>query len=149
MKIVIALGSNVGDTNSHLHRAIELLGESVEVIAVSSFYKTAPVGGPPQDDYLNAVMIAKCEMDPLDLIVLFQEIEALAGRTREVQWGPRTLDLDLISCGEVIIHEPHLEIPHPRAHERAFVLEPWLEIDPDAQLVGHGSVRELLNLLKR
>lgn len=149
MNIVIALGSNIGDTNSHLHYAIELLGQSVEIVAVSSFYKTAPMGGPVQDDYLNAVLIAKSDMDPLDLIVLLQEIEALAGRTREVQWGPRTLDLDLISCGEVVIQEPHLEIPHPRAHERTFVLEPWLEIDPEAHLVGHGLVRELLTHLKR
>lgn len=149
MKIVIALGSNMGDSNSHLHHAIDLLGQSVEIVKVSSFFKTAPVGGPPQDDYLNAVLIAESAIDPLDLLVLLQEIEALSGRVREVPWGPRTLDLDLISYGDLEIHEPHLDIPHPRAHERTFVLEPWLEIDPLADLVGHGPIRELLAQIKR
>lgn len=149
MKVVIALGSNIGDTNSHLHHAIEELSKGIEVVAVSSFYKTAPVGGPIQDDYLNAVLIGRSDMDPLDLLIAMQEIETLAGRTREIQWGPRTLDLDLITFGDLVLTEPHLELPHPRAHERAFVLEPWLEIDPDAVLPAHGPIRELLTALKR
>ena len=149
MKVVIALGSNIGDTNSHLHHAIEELAKHIEVKAVSSFYKTAPVGGPIQDDYLNAVLVAQSEMDPLDLLVIMQEIETLAGRTREVHWGPRTLDLDLIAFGDHKINEPHLELPHPRAHERTFVLEPWLEIDPEAELTGHGSIADLLAELRR
>jgi len=149
MKVVIALGSNMGDTNSHLHHAIDELEKIIAIKAVSSFYKTAPVGGPEQEDYLNAVVIGECGMDPLDLLVAMQEIETMAGRTREIHWGPRTLDLDLISYGDHEIHEPHLELPHPRAHERAFVLEPWLEIDPDGVLIGHGSIAELLAGLKR
>ena len=148
MKVVIALGSNIGDTNSHLHHAIEELGKHFEITAVSSFYKTAPVGGPAQDDFLNAVLIGQSELDPLDLLVAMQEIEAMAGRTRDIHWGPRTLDLDLISYGDHEIHEPHLEIPHPRAHERQFVLEPWYEIDPEAELIGHGSIKDLLVALK-
>ena len=144
MKVVIALGSNIGDTNSHLHHAIEELGKTIEIVAVSSFYKTAPVGGPVQDDFLNAVLIAESDMDPLDILVAMQEIETLAGRTRDVEWGPRTLDLDLITYGERVIQEPHLELPHPRAHERAFVLEPWLEIDPDAVIAGRGAIKDLL-----
>ena len=149
MKVVIALGSNIGDTNSQLHHAIAELAKHIDVKAVSSFYKTAPVGGPIQDDYLNAVLVAQSEMDPLDLLVIMQEIETLAGRTREVHWGPRTLDLDLISFGDHKIDEPHLELPHPRAHERTFVLEPWLEIDPEAELTGHGSIADLLAELRR
>ena len=149
MKAVIALGSNIGDTHSHLHHAVVELEKFLDVIAVSSFYRTAPVGGPPQDDYLNAVLVGNCDLEPLDLLVAMQEIELLAGRVREVHWGPRTLDLDLIQYGDHEIHEPHLEIPHPRAHERAFVLEPWLEIDPDAELIGHGAVREILSQLTR
>ena len=149
MKVVIALGSNIGDTNSHLHHAIAELAKHIDVKAVSSFYKTAPVGGPIQDDYLNAVLVAQSGMDPLDLLVIMQEIETLAGRTREVHWGPRTLDLDLISFGDHKIDEPHLELPHPRAHERTFVLEPWLEIDPEAELTGHGSIADLLAELRR
>jgi len=148
MKVVIALGSNMGDTNSHLHHAIDVLGKSIDIRAVSSFYKTAPVGGPKQDDFLNAVIVGESEMDPLDLLVEMQEIEVLAGRTREVHWGPRTLDLDLIACGDLVIQEPHLELPHPRAHERSFVLEPWFEIDPDGTLAGHGSIRDLIAALK-
>lgn len=149
MKVVIALGSNIGDTHSHLHHAVEQLALHIDVVAVSSFYTTAPVGGPAQDDYLNAVLIGESDSDPLDLLVAMQEIEAMAGRTREIHWGPRTLDLDLISFGDHEIHEPHLEIPHPRAHERAFVLEPWLEIDPEAHLIGHGFIKDLLTELKR
>jgi len=148
MRVVIALGSNIGDTNSHLHHAVEELGKSLEIIAVSSFYTTAPVGGPVQDNYLNAVLVAESGMDPLDLLIVMQEIEVMAGRTREVHWGPRTLDLDLIAFGDLLISEPHLELPHPRAHERTFVLEPWLEIDPQAQLPGRGAISELLALLK-
>ena len=148
MKVVIALGSNMGDTNSHLHHAIDELGKSIDIKAVSSFYKTAAVGGPKQDDFLNAVIVGESEMDPLDLLVAMQEIEVLAGRTREVHWGPRTLDLDLIACGDLVIQEPHLELPHPRAHERSFVLEPWFEIDPDGTLAGHGSIRDLIAALK-
>ena len=149
MKVVIALGSNVGDTNSHLHHAIDQLGKVISVTRVSSFYKTAPVGGPAQDDFLNAVLIGESDLDPLDILVAMQEIETLAGRTHEVHWGPRTLDLDLISYGEAIIEEPHLELPHPRAHERAFVLEPWLEIDPDGALVGKGPIKDLLKAITR
>ncbi len=148
MKVVIALGSNMGDTNSHLHHAIDELGKSIDIKAISSFYRTAPMGGPKQDDYLNAVIVGESEMDPLDLLVEMQEIEVLAGRTRDVHWGPRTLDLDLITCGDLVIQEPHLEIPHPRAHERTFVLEPWFEIDPNATIAGHGSIRDLITALK-
>jgi 2-amino-4-hydroxy-6-hydroxymethyldihydropteridine diphosphokinase len=134
----------MGDSNSHLHHAIEELGKNIEIKAVSSFYKTAPVGGPAQDDFLNAVLIAETEIDPLDLLVIMQEIELMAGRTRDLHWGPRTLDLDLISYGEMIVSEPHLTLPHARAFERTFVLEPWFEIDPTASLVGFGSIGELL-----
>jgi len=149
MKVVIALGSNIGDTNSHLHHAIAELGKSIDITAVSSFYKTVPVGGPIQDDYLNAVLVAQSDVDPLDLLVIMQEIETMAGRTRDVHWGPRTLDLDLIVFGDHKINEPHLELPHPRAHERVFVLEPWLEIEPDARLLGYGPIADLLAALKR
>ena len=149
MKVVIALGSNVGDTNSHLHHAIEELGKVIAITKVSSFYKTAPVGGPVQDDFLNAVLIAESHLDPLDILVAMQEIETLAGRSREVHWGPRTLDLDLITYGDAIITEPHLELPHPRAHERAFVLEPWLEIDPEGELAGKGKIKDLLKAIRQ
>ena len=149
MKVVIALGSNIGDSNSYLHHAVDELAKNIEIEAVSSFYKTTPVGGPDQGDYLNAVLIAQTEIDPLDLLVIMQEIELMSGRVRDIHWGPRTLDLDLISYGEMVIAEPHLTLPHPRAFERNFVLEPWFEIDPTATLVGHGQIAELLAAIKR
>lgn len=139
----------MGDSNSHLHHAIEELSKSIEIQAVSSFYKTSPVGGPAQDDFLNAVLIAETGIDPLDLLVIMQEIELMAGRIRDLHQGPRTLDLDLISYGDMVVGEPHLTLPHPRAFERTFVLEPWLEIDPTAILIGYGRISELLSSIKR
>ena len=147
MKVVIALGSNIGDSKAHLDGAVEALRTSMEVRKVSSYYRTAPVGGPKQDDYLNAVLVADTNLEPLEVLGVLQKIEANAGRTREIKWGPRTLDLDLITYGDLAISSPELEIPHPRAYERKFVLEPWYEVDPDGYLVGHGAISEILKSL--
>jgi len=145
MKVVIALGSNLGQSQEILTSAVEEIKKYVDVTALSSFHRTAPVGGPTQPDYLNAVLVGQCSaLSPDELLHTLHEIEANAGRTREVHWGPRTLDLDLICYGELSFEEPKLTLPHPRAHERAFVLAPWLEIDPDAVIPGKGSVKELL-----
>lgn len=144
MKAVIALGANIGNPQENLEIAISLLRESTEVIRVSSFYKTAPVGGPEQPDYLNAVCIIESELPALDLLSLLQGIEKSLGRVRGEHWGPRTIDLDLIQFGGLLSKSSELEIPHPRAHERRFVLEPWLEIDPDAVLLSHGRIDQLL-----
>lgn len=144
MKAVIALGANIGNPQENLDIAISLLRESTEVISVSSFYKTAPVGGPVQPDYLNAVCIIESELPALDLLSLLQGIEKSLGRVRGEHWGPRTIDLDLIQFGGLLSKSSELEIPHPRAHERRFVLEPWLEIDPDAVLLSHGRIDQLL-----
>ena len=144
MKAVIALGANIGNPLENLEIALSLLRESTEVISVSSFYKTAPVGGPAQPDYLNAVCIIESELPALDLLSLLQGIEKSLGRERSEQWGPRTIDLDLIQFGGLLSKSTELELPHPRAHERRFVLEPWLEIDSDAVLLIHGRVDQLL-----
>ncbi|MEI6867500.1 MAG: 2-amino-4-hydroxy-6-hydroxymethyldihydropteridine diphosphokinase [Actinomycetes bacterium] len=147
MKVVIALGSNLGDRDNYLNTAIQELSAAITIIAVSTFYETAPVGGPDQPDYLNAVLIAECTHEPVELLQLLLQIEARLGRVRDVPLGPRTLDLDLITAGEEIISTEELTLPHPRAHERTFVLQPWLEIDPDAQIPGHGSIAALLSAL--
>lgn len=144
MKAVIALGANIGNPLENLEIALSLLRESTEVISVSSFYTTAPVGGPIQPDYLNAVCIIESELPALDLLSLLQGIEKSLGRERNEHWGPRTIDLDLIQFGGLLSKSTELELPHPRAHERRFVLEPWLEIDADAVLLSHGRVDQLL-----
>jgi 2-amino-4-hydroxy-6-hydroxymethyldihydropteridine diphosphokinase len=144
VKTVIALGSNLGDSKSIFSDAIIQIGKSVEVQSISKFYETIPVGGPEQPNYLNAVLIGDTQMPPLELLTQLQSIENSAGRVREVRWGPRTLDLDLIIYGDLLMKEELLTLPHPRAHERSFVLEPWVEIDPQAVLPGYGKIGVLL-----
>lgn len=144
MKTVIALGSNLGDSKSIFSEAIIQIGKSVEVQSISKFYETIPVGGPEQPNYLNAVLIGDTQIPPLELITQLQSIENGAGRVREERWGPRTLDLDLIIYGDLLMKEELLTLPHPRAHERSFVLEPWVEIDPQAVLPGYGRIGVLL-----
>ena len=144
MKTVIALGSNLGDSKSIFSEAIIQIGKSVEVQSISKFYETIPVGGPEQPNYLNAVLIGDTQIPPLELLTQLQSIENGAGRVREERWGPRTLDLDLIIYGDLLMKEELLTLPHPRAHERSFVLEPWVEIDPQAVLPGYGKIGVLL-----
>ena len=144
MRAVIALGANIGNPLENLEMALSLLRESTEIISVSSFYTTAPVGGPAQPDYLNAVCIIESELPALDLLSLLHGIEKSLGRERSEHWGPRTIDLDLIQFGGLSSKSTELELPHPRAHQRRFVLEPWLEIDSDAVLLIHGRVDQLL-----
>jgi len=144
MKAVIALGANVGDPQEQLKIAVALLSEALDVTAVSSFHVTAPVGGPEQPDYLNAVCLADSELPATELLSVLQGIEKTLGRERTIHWGPRTIDLDLIQYGGILSYAEELQLPHPRAHERRFVLEPWLEIDPEAVLLTHGKVIDLL-----
>ena len=147
MRVVIALGSNLGDRAATLQSAVKSLHEYVEVECVSAFIETDPVGGVEQPDYLNAILIGETDLAPDVLMQRLLEIEAAAGRERSVRWGARTLDLDFIAAGDLIVENEFLTLPHPRAHERAFVLAPWLELDPDAYLPGRGSIRELLSSL--
>ena len=144
MKAVVALGANIGSPREQMDVAIALLREATEVKALSSYFVTKPVGGPEQPDYLNAVCILESELPALDLLAVLQGIEKSLGRERDVRWGPRTIDLDLIQYGSLLSAAAELELPHPRAHERRFVLEPWFEIEPDAILLTHGKISELL-----
>jgi len=149
-RAVLSLGSNLGDRTAHLRTAVRSLGRTVR--AVSSIYRTPPWGGVEQPDFYNVVVIA--EDDGVDPHVWWERCQALeqeAGRERTVRWGPRTLDADVIMVEvhghAVISDEPDLILPHPRAAERAFVLRPWTELDPTAQLPGAGAIADLLDEL--
>ena len=144
MKAVISLGANIGDANANLNLAIGLLREATQVLAVSSYLQTKPVGGPEQPDYLNAVAIVESELPAKDLLALLNGIETAMGRTREIHWGPRVIDLDLIQYGGLLVNDEKLTLPHPRAHERRFVLAPWFEIEPEAVLLTHGRISDLI-----
>ncbi len=147
MKAVIALGSNIGSPQENLDLAVALLREATDFQSISSYYTTAPVGGPTQPDYLNAVCIVESDLPALDLLSVLHGIEKALGRERIEHWGPRTIDLDLIQFGALISKSDELELPHPRAHQRRFVLEPWVEIEPDAILLTHGRVDQILEQL--
>lgn len=139
----LALGSNLGDRLEHLRGGLASLRAELPVLAVSPVYETAPVGGPEQGPYLNAVVLAAVP-GPDEALAAARRAEAARGRTREVRHGPRTLDVDVITVGGCRSGEPDLTLPHPRAHERAFVLAPWRDLAPGAELPGHGSVADLL-----
>src|SRR5450631_770621 len=147
--VVIALGSNLGDRRQELQRAVDELAATrgLHITAVSPVYETAPVGGPEQPDYLNAVVLAETSGPAAELLRRAHMIEAAAQRAREVRWGPRTLDVDIIAYGAETSSDPVLTLPHPRAQERAFVLAPWLDADPGAVLPGRGRVAALLAAL--
>jgi 2-amino-4-hydroxy-6-hydroxymethyldihydropteridine diphosphokinase len=144
MKAVIALGANIGDPKAQMDLAVAMLREATEVISVSEYFSTKPVSEIEQPDYLNAVCIAESELPALDLLGVLHGIEKTLGRERLEKWGPRTIDLDLIQYGSLLSSADELTLPHPRAHERRFVLEPWISIDPEAILLTHGKISELL-----
>jgi 2-amino-4-hydroxy-6-hydroxymethyldihydropteridine diphosphokinase len=150
-RAVLSLGSNLGDRLARLRQAVA--GFAAELELASPVYETAPWGGVPQDDFLNAVIIVRsAELDAWDWLRRGQELEQAAGRVREVHWGPRTLDVDVVAVFDtspadtvaVLSEHPDLLLPHPGAAERNTVLRPWLDIEPDAVLPGRGRVDELL-----
>jgi 2-amino-4-hydroxy-6-hydroxymethyldihydropteridine diphosphokinase len=142
----LALGSNLGDRAARLQGAVDALttADEVHVTAVSRVYETAPVGGPPQDAYLNAVVAIDTDLDPHALLALAQQIERDARRVRTERWGPRTLDVDVLLFGDLALDDPDLIVPHPRMWERGFVLAPLRDVAPglvDAAATWEG-VRE-------
>jgi dihydroneopterin aldolase/2-amino-4-hydroxy-6-hydroxymethyldihydropteridine diphosphokinase len=151
--VVIAMGSNIGDSIETLHDAAISLYGLIDVIDVSPPVETDPVGGPEQPVFLNAVVTGTTHLAPSSLLAGLHDIELAHGRTREVRWGPRTLDLDLIQYGDpvfdtdVVMDSPTLTLPHPRAHERGFVLVPWLSADSEAVLRVKGQVRRVADLV--
>lgn len=144
MRAVISLGANIGDPKGQMDLAVAMLREAMEVISVSDYLSTKPVSDIEQPDYLNAICIAESDLPALDLLAVLNGIEKTLGRERFEKWGPRTIDLDLIQYGSLLSSADELTLPHPRAHERRFVLEPWISIDPEAILLTHGKVSELL-----
>jgi 2-amino-4-hydroxy-6-hydroxymethyldihydropteridine diphosphokinase len=147
-EVVLALGANLEDRLTTLRAAIAAISQlpDTAITDVSPVYETAPVGGPVQPDYLNAVLKIRTALRPRDLLARLNEIEAAHGRVREVRFGPRTLDIDIVTYAGELSDDPVLTLPHPRARERAFVLAPWLDIDPEAVLPGEygGRVADLL-----
>ncbi|MHB1008034.1 MAG: 2-amino-4-hydroxy-6-hydroxymethyldihydropteridine diphosphokinase [Propionibacteriaceae bacterium] len=144
MRVAFGLGSNLGDREGHLRAAVAGLERSgVRDLRVSSAYETDPVGGPAQPDYLNAVAVGETSLAAAELLTVAKELEFEAQRVRTVRNAPRTLDVDILALGDVVLHTEQLTLPHPRAHERAFVLVPWAEVDPEFPVPGLGSVSEL------
>ncbi|MGB3187534.1 MAG: 2-amino-4-hydroxy-6-hydroxymethyldihydropteridine diphosphokinase [Ornithinimicrobium sp.] len=154
--VTIALGANLGEADASVRSAVAAVNglPGVWGVRASGLYRTAPVGGPAQQDYVNAVMTARTSMDPRTLLAGLHSIERAFGRDRTVRWGPRTLDLDLIQYGnpqtgsEVVCSDPDLQLPHPRARVRGFVLVPWLEVDPNASMTTAGEVGRVDTLLR-
>lgn len=141
MTAVLSIGSNLGDRLAHLRLAVAVL----QPYTVSPVYETAPVGEVAQGDFLNAVLL--CDLDATSAWERAQEAEQRADRVRGLRWGPRTLDVDVVTADGPV--PPGLVLPHPRAHERAFVLVPWSDVDQDACLPGHGPVAALLDAMDR
>jgi len=150
-RAVLSVGSNLGDRLGTLQGCVQAIGglAGTDVLAISPVYETAPVGGPAQPDYLNAVLAVGTTLSPRALLAATQGIEADFGRVRAERFGPRTLDIDIISYDGEVSDDPVLTLPHPRAHERAFVLAPWHDVDPEASLPGRGPVAALLAGLGR
>ena len=147
LRCVVALGANLGDRITALREAVRELAATpgIALLATSPVVRTRSVGGPEgSPDYLNAVVELASDLTPFELLEVCQGIEHRHGRTREVRWGPRTLDLDVLLYAEQVIDLPRLQVPHPHLHARAFALVPLAELAPEAIIPGHGTVRHAL-----
>ena len=149
-RTVLALGSNLGERKRTMLEAVRQIADlpTTEVVAISEPIDTVALKPDGEDEsaprYLNAVLMMDTALAPETLLDQLHRIEADLGRVRTERWGDRTLDIDIVTMEGVVVDGPRLTLPHPRAHERIFVLEPWLSIDPDAELPGHGRVDALL-----
>lgn len=149
-RAVIAYGANLGDREATIDAAARELAETdgIELVGVSPVYESAAIklDGVDHDapGYLNGVLLVETSLEPLALLDVLQRIELEHGRVREERWGDRTLDLDLIDYGQLELHDERLELPHPRAWQRAFVLAPWHDVEPEASVPGRGPVARLL-----
>lgn len=147
-RAVLSLGANLGDRVATIDAAVRALEaiDGIRTIARSGPWESPswhPDGEGLSPDYVNIVLIVGTQLEPLDLLDALQAVEDALGRTRDRRWSDRTIDIDIVSVGEIEHAEDRLVLPHPRAHERQFVLQPWLEVDPHAALPGHGPVAEL------
>jgi 2-amino-4-hydroxy-6-hydroxymethyldihydropteridine diphosphokinase len=145
-RAAVALGSNLDDPDAQVSRGFEAIAAlpSTRLVARSSLYRTAPVGYADQPDFVNACALVETQLAPRALLDALLALEQRQGRVRDIRNGPRTLDLDIVLYGDQVIDEPGLKVPHPRAHERAFVLRPLLEVWPDAVIPGRGRAADLV-----
>ncbi|MEU4010357.1 2-amino-4-hydroxy-6-hydroxymethyldihydropteridine diphosphokinase [Streptomyces pseudogriseolus] len=152
-RAVVSLGANLGNRLETLQGAVDALEDTpgIRVKAVSPVYETEPWGVEPgsQPSYFNAVVVLRTTLPPSSLLERAQAVEEAFHRVRDERWGPRTLDVDIVAYADLHTDDPRLTLPHPRAHERAFVLAPWLDIDPAAELPGRGAVADLLDAVTR
>ncbi|KUN62279.1 2-amino-4-hydroxy-6-hydroxymethyldihydropteridine pyrophosphokinase [Streptomyces canus] len=152
-RAVLSLGSNLGNRLETLQGAIDALEDTpgVRIKAVSPVYETQPwgVAADSQPSYFNAVVVLKTTLPPSSLLERAHAVEEAFNRVRDERWGPRTLDVDIVAYAEMVSDDPVLTLPHPRAHERAFVLAPWHDVEPEAQLPGRGPVAALLDTVTR
>ncbi|HTJ72396.1 MAG TPA: 2-amino-4-hydroxy-6-hydroxymethyldihydropteridine diphosphokinase [Actinospica sp.] len=158
-KAVLALGGNLGDRLESLQSALDALGDApgIQPISISPVYETEPFGGPAEDpaakdlsdqpSYLNAVAVIGTDLTPHQLLIRTQAIEEALHRVRGERWSARTIDVDIIVYDNLELQDEDLTVPHSRAHERAFVLRPWHDVEPDAVIPGHGPIAELLEEL--
>ncbi|NGO10237.1 2-amino-4-hydroxy-6-hydroxymethyldihydropteridine diphosphokinase [Streptomyces sp. HC44] len=147
-RAVLSLGSNLGNRLETLQGAVDALEDTpgVRVKAVSPVYETEPWGVEPgsQPTYFNAIVVLRTTLPPSSLLERAHAVEEAFHRVRDERWGPRTIDVDIVAYADEVSDDPELTLPHPRAHERAFVLAPWHDVEPDAQLPGLGPVVHLL-----
>ena len=154
-RAVLALGSNLGDRKQHLKDALSEIAKlpSTKLLATSSFLETVAITEVGEDQsrpsYLNAVAIVETELNAEKLHQLTSEIENSLGRVRETKWQDRTIDVDVITFGSEVVDSENLVIPHPRAHQRLFVLKPWFELEPEAEIPGHGKIASLIAELEK
>ena len=151
MRAAVALGSNLEDPEAQVQRGFDEIAAlpGTEIVRRSRLYRTAPVGFVDQPDFVNACALLETSLAPRELLDALLAMEERRGRVRGIANGPRILDLDIVLYGDTVVNEPGLRIPHPRAHERAFVLVPLVEVWPDAVIPGHGTARECLRQVAR
>jgi len=149
VRAYIGLGANLADREGTIEQAVGLLGAQpgIEVVSVSSLRETEPWGRVAQPAFVNGAVAVETTLEPRALLGVLLDVERRLGRVRDERWGPRTIDLDLLLYGDVVLDEPGLTVPHPRLHERAFALEPLQELDPELAVPGRGSVADLLAAL--
>jgi 2-amino-4-hydroxy-6-hydroxymethyldihydropteridine diphosphokinase len=142
----VALGANLGDREAAIREAVRLLAahDGISVAGLSTLRETEPFGVADQPRYVNGAVALDTELGPRELLAALLGVEARLGRVRRERWGPRTIDLDLLVHGDAEVDEPGLTVPHPRLHERRFVLEPLAELAPGLEIPGRGTVEELL-----
>lgn len=147
-QVVLSIGANLGDAETMVRQTIDQLSGILKESKASQIYQTAPVGIEDQPKYFNAVVVGEWGGTADELLERTSNLEEVAGRERVLRWGARTLDIDIITFGDQVSHDPKLTLPHPRAHERLFVLIPWVELQPDAHLMGQGEVSAIIEALQ-